>query len=153
MTRALALLAVVLLGGFFLPWFGAEVGQGLAALCGGATTTASGFSIVRCLIEGTLQASEAGMPDAFSTSVREAWPLWLLAAIPVFGVLTLLAGLAGSGLAHAFAFLAGAVPVGQTIYAVVEEGTEMFQYFEVGAWATLGAGVLLVLLAFAPRGR
>lgn len=150
MTRVLALLALVLLGAFFLPWFGADLGQ----VFGGTTGVAekvSGYKLLRGVIELTLQASDAGAPDAFSNSFSEAWPLWLLAGIPLFGLLTLLAGLAGSGLAGAFAFLAGAVPVGETVYLLAEEGTRIFQFFEVGAWITLGAGALLVLLAFAPR--
>lgn len=152
MTRVMALLALVLLGAFFLPWFGADLGQVFGATTGAAEKI-SGYKLVRGVIELTLQASDAGVPDAFSHSLEQAWPIWLLAAIPLFGLLTLLAGLAGSGLAGAFGFLAGAVPVGETIYLMVEEGTEPFQYFEIGAWGTLGAGVLLVLFAFLPKGR
>ena len=150
MTRVLALLALVLLGAFFLPWFGADLGQ-IFGTTTGVAEKISGYKLLRGVIELTLQASDAGAPDAFSQSFNEFWPLWLLAAIPVFGLLTLLAGLAGSGLAGAFGFLAGAVPVGETIYLLAEEGTRAFQYFEVGAWITLGVGVLLVLIAFAPR--
>jgi hypothetical protein len=150
MTRVLALLALVLLGAFFLPWFGADLGQVFGTSTGVAEKV-SGYKLLRSVIELTLQASDVGAPDAFNQSFKEFWPLWLLAAIPVFGLLTLLAGLAGSGLAGAFAFLAGAVPVGETVYLLTEEGTRVFQYFEVGAWITLGAAVLLVLLAFTPR--
>lgn len=151
MTRVLALLALVLLGAFFLPWFGADLGALFGAGRTGAAQSLSGYQLLRFVIELTLQASDAGAADAFNQSFRELWPIWLLAAIPVFGVLTLLAGLAGSGLSGAFAFLAGAVPVGETIYFLIEGGSRIFDYFQVGAWVTLGTGALLVLLAFAPR--
>jgi len=151
MTRVLALLALVLLGAFFLPWFGADLGALFGAGTTGASQSLSGYQLVRFVVEFTLQAADAGAPDAYGHSFREFWPIWLLAAIPVFGLLTLLAGLAGAGLSGAFAFLAGAAPVGLTIYFLVEGGRQIFDVFQVGAWVTLGAGALLVLLAFAPR--
>jgi hypothetical protein len=151
MTRVLALLALVLLGAFFLPWFGGDVGALLGIGSVGAQENVSGFHLLKGVIDLTVQAADAGAPEAFDHSFRELWPLWLLAAIPVFGVLTLLTGLAGWGLAAAFGFLAGAVPVGETIWLLAEAGTRSFEVFEIGAWITLGAAVLLVLLAFSPR--
>jgi hypothetical protein len=150
-TRVLALLALVLLGAFFLPWFGGDVGALMGMGSVGASESVSGFHLVKGVVDLTIQASDAGAPEAFDHSFRELWPIWLLAAIPLFGVLTLLTGLAGSGLAAAFGFLAGAVPVGETIWLLTEAGTRSFEVFEVGAWVTLGAGALLVLLAFSPR--
>jgi len=151
MTRVLALLALVLLGAFFVPWFEADLGLMLGTGNTGVVQKFSGFQLLRGIIDLTVYDRDAGAPDAFDHSFREFWPIWLLAAIPLFGVLTLLTGLAGSGLAAAFGFLAGAVPVGETIWLVAEEGTRSFQVFEIGAWVTLGTAVLLVLLAFMPR--
>ena len=91
MTRVLALLALVLLGAFFLPWFGADLGQVFDTSTGVAEKV-SGYKLLRSVIELTLQASDVGAPDAFNQSFKEFWPLWLLAAIPLFGLLTLLAG-------------------------------------------------------------
>jgi hypothetical protein len=151
MTRVLALLALVLLGAFFLPWFVGDVGFVLGTGPLGVSESVSGYKMLRGIVELTIQAADAGAPEAFDHSFRELWPIWLLAAIPLFGVLTLLTGLAGWGLAAAFGFLAGTVPVGETIWLVAEGGSEVFKYFEVGAWVTLGGAVLLVLLAFSPR--
>jgi hypothetical protein len=151
MTRVLAVLAVILLGAFFMPWFGPEAGQVAGPACGGSNAEISGFSLIRCVVTATLQAAD--LSDAFLRSLDSGWFLWLLAAIPIFGVLTVFSGLAGSRSAVPYAFLAGGVPLAEAVYAVavVEDASRYFEYLDVGAWLTLGTGLLLVLLAFTPR--
>ena len=150
MSRLLAVLAVVLLAAFFMPWFGPELGQIPGTSCRGSSPDSSGFSVVRCLVTSTM-SSGSGLSDAFSRSFSDVWYLWLLAAIPLFGILTVFAGLRGAASAAPYAVIAGGVPVGEAIYLLVVDGTRLFEYFDLGVWLTLVAGVLLVILAFAPR--
>ncbi|HKY93909.1 MAG TPA: hypothetical protein VJL84_01335 [Kiloniellales bacterium] len=147
MSRVLAVLAVVLLAAFFMPWLGPEAGQIAGTSCRGSPPEISGFSVVRCLVTTAIGADG----DAVSRSFDDLWYLWLLAAIPLFGILTLFAGLRGAGSTAPYAVIAGGVPVGEAIYLLVVDGTRLFAYFDIGAWLTLVTGVLLVILPFVPR--
>lgn len=145
MPRILAFLALVLLAGFFLPWLPDMGGLGNGA-------TMSGFDLVYALVDATREAA-AGGASVGDMITSEAWQGYLLVLIPVFGLLTLLLGLAGAGIASLTAFLAGLPAIVVVGKGLLDEGTATFGNFEIGAWVTLGASVLLVLLAFVPRGR
>lgn len=144
MSRVLAFLALVLLIAFFLPWLpDAGVGNG---------STMSGFDITYAVVIQARDAMAAGA-SVGDLMTGETWQIYILLLIPVFGVLTLLLGLSGAGLAAATGFIAGLPVVILVGMGLVEEGTAVFANLEVGGWVSLAASVLLVLLAFVPRRR
>ena len=140
MTRVLAFLALLLLVAFFLPWLpdipaadGTTLGNG---------STMSGFD----LTYGVVMMSQGDL-------LPQLWPVWILLGIPLFGVLTLLFGLAGAGFAAATGFLAGLPVVVLIVKGLIDEGSATFDNLEPAAFAALAISVLLVLLAFVPRRR
>lgn len=143
MSRVLAFLALLLLVAFFLPWLpDAGMGNG---------TTMSGFDVTYAVVMLSKDALAGGA--SVGQMLPDLWPVWILLLIPIFGVLTLLFGLAGAGIASTTAFLAGLPVVVLTAKGVIDEGTATFGNMEVGAWAALAVSVLMVLLAFVPRRR
>lgn len=151
MPRLQALLALILLAAFFLPWFGGDVSQMMTGqMSGDAVGTASGFDLVWGFYRLTQQMAQTA-PINFTDLLADTWFIWALIAIPLFGLLTLVTGLSGSRMTALFAFLAGIVPVGESIYGFVEAGADVFHLFDFGAFITLAAGLLLVLTSFVPR--
>jgi len=149
MSRVLAFLALLLLVAFFLPWLpdlpaadGTTLGNG---------TTMSGFD----LTYGVVMASKDAMAGGASVGdmLPQLWPIWILLLIPIFGLLTLLFGLSGAGIAGATGFLAGLPMVVLVVKGLIDEGSATFDNLEPAAWAALAVSALLVLLAFVPRGR
>jgi hypothetical protein len=124
------ILAVLMLIAVFLPWV--AVGP----------ESVSGFDLIKATFEAE---SEAGLGSALDA--EGGWLVYVLYAIPVFALLTLIVGL-GRGPSNIFAIIAGAAPWVLILYPVVQ-GTaafgDMFQGMGIGGYATLLIGVLLVL--------
>jgi hypothetical protein len=149
MTRVLAFLALLLLVAFFLPWLPDVPSAGGATLGNGSTM--SGFE----LTYGVVMMSKDAMTGGASMGdlLPQLWPVWILLGIPVFGLLTLLFGLAGAGFAAATGFLAGLPVVVLVVKGLIDEGSATFDNLEPAAFAALAVSALLVLLAFVPRRR
>jgi len=145
MPRVLAFLALLLLVAFFLPWSPDVLGVGNG-------TTMSGFDLTYAVVLAAKDAVSQGA-SVGDMMQGDAWQAYILVLIPVFGVLTVLFGLANAGIASLTAFLAGVPAVVVTVKGLIEAGADTFDGFEIGAWATLALSVLLVLLAFAPKRR
>ncbi len=149
MTRVLAFLALLLLVAFFLPWLpdipaadGTTLGNG---------STMSGFELTYGVVMMSKDAMSGGA--SMGDLLPQLWPVWILLGIPLFGVLTLLFGLAGAGFAAATGFLAGLPVVVLIVKGLIDEGSATFDNLEPAAFAALAISVLLVLLAFVPRRR
>ncbi len=143
MSRVLAFLALLLLVAFFLPWLpDAGVGNG---------RTMSGFNMVYAVVLATKDALSTGA--SAGDLAPSLWPVWLMLLIPVFGLLTLLLGLAGAGVASLCGFLAGLPVVVLVVKGFIDEGSSTLDNLEIGGWASLALSVLLVLLAFVPKRR
>lgn len=124
------ILAVLMLIAIFLPW----VAVGPESI--------SGFDLIKATFEAE---SEAGMGSALD--VEGGWMVYVLYAIPVFALLTLIVGL-GRGPSNIFAIIAGAAPWVLMLYPVIQGGGsfgDALQGMGIGGYATLIVGVLLVL--------
>lgn len=124
------ILAVLMLIAIFLPWV--TVGP----------ESVSGFDLIKATFEAE---SQAGMGSALDA--EGGWLVYVLYAIPVFALLTLVVGL-GRGPSNIFAIIAGAAPWVLILYPVVQGSAgfgDMFQGMGIGGYATLLIGVLLVL--------
>lgn len=124
------ILAVLMLIAIFLPW----VAVGPESI--------SGFDLIKATFEAE---SEAGMGSALD--VEGGWMVYVLYAIPVFALLTLIVGL-GRGPSNIFAIIAGAAPWVLMLYPVIQGGgsfSDALQGMGIGGYATLIVGVLLVL--------
>lgn len=142
MSRVMAFLALLLIVALFLPWFSNPSGPG----------SISGYDIVYTLVMQTKDAMSSGA-SVGDMVTGDTWQAYILLLIPVFGLLTLLFGLAGAGIASATGFIAGLPAVVVTGKGLLDEGTDVLSSFDIGAWGTLVLSVLLVLLAFAPKRR
>lgn len=120
------ILAVLMAIAFFLPW----------------ANGGSGFDAVREML-----LSDVPVEDALAASGFPTWLLYVLYALPVAIVLTIIIGLAG-GPANLFAIIAGAAPWVLVVYPVVAldaQVDQLVQVLQFGAYATLVIGVLLFL--------
>jgi hypothetical protein len=122
--------AVLMLIALFLPW----VAVGPESI--------SGFDLIRATFEAE---SEAGMGSALDA--EGGWLVYVLYAIPVFALLTLIVGLA-RGPSNIFAIIAGVAPWVLILYPVIQGGMafgDMFEGMGIGGYATLVVGLLLFL--------
>lgn len=122
--------AVLMLIALFLPWI---------AL---GPESASGFDIIRATFQAENQAGLGSALDA-----EGGWLVYVLYAIPVFALLTLIVGLA-RGPSNIFAIIAGAAPWVLVLYPVIESGADIGQLLDImgiGGYATLLLGLLLFL--------
>ena len=124
------ILAVLMLIAIFLPW----VAVGPESI--------SGFDLIKATFEAE---SQAGMGSALDA--EGGWLVYVLYAVPVFALLTLIVGL-GRGPSNIFAIIAGAAPWVLILYPVIQGGGSLgdaLQGMGIGGYATLVVGVLLVL--------
>ncbi len=149
MSRVMAFLALLLLVAFFLPWL-PDLPSGDNTTFGNGSTM-SGFDVTYGVVMMSKDAMQAGA--SVGDMLPNLWPVYILLLIPLFGVLTLLFGLAGAGIASATGFLAGLPAIVLAGKGVMDEGMDTFNNYEVGAWAALALSVLLVLMAFVPKRR
>jgi len=122
--------AVLMLIALFLPWI--AVGP----------ESVSGFDLIRVTFEAESQAGLGSALDA-----EGGWLVYVLYAIPVFALLTLIVGL-GRGPSNIFAIIAGAAPWVLLLFPVIEAGANIGDLFEgmaIGGYATLLMGLLLFL--------
>jgi hypothetical protein len=122
--------AVLMLIALFLPWL--AVGP----------ESISGFDLIRATFEAE---QEAGLGSAMDA--EGGWLVYVLYAIPVFSLLTLIVGLA-RGPSNIFAIVAGAAPWVLVLYPVVQGGAalgDMLDGMGIGGYATLLVGLLLFL--------
>lgn len=129
--RIETILALLMGGAFFLPW---------VALFG---PPSSGYDLLRM----TLELDQRGGNVVSFGDVDGGWVIYVFWAIPVGIVVTLVTGLLGVG-SRLFALLTGLAPLvllGLAAADLGEDLAEAFRFFEIGLWATLVLGLLLVL--------
>ncbi len=78
-----------------------------------------------------------------STDPRAFW-YYLIYLIPVFSVVTIILGIMGKNI-KATGFLAGAVPIGWFIYALIKMGADLFKIMTIGAYLTLLCAIIMIL--------
>lgn len=132
--RALEVLLAVLLGlAFVLPWLDLGFGQAI-----------SGLEMLRATLDAN---GRMGSVASFS-DMEGGWVVYLFWALPIGLALTLVTGAIGVWWARVFALLTGLVPWLLLALIALDLGSdfdEVFRFFAVGAWATLGIGLLLIL--------